>query len=201
VARPRGIISVFDARGYEVLDRPVERRRVLSEQAAFQMVSLLRDVVDRGTGSPARYLGVRGPVGGKTGTTDDYRDAWFVGFSSSVVVGVWVGFDQPASIGRDAYGARIALPIWSDFMKRTSSILPANEFVVPRGLQAVELCALSYLRPVDGCPVYTEYFKESDSVPSALCPVHRGTLTERTTRAVAGILRSLGSRIAGIFHR
>ena len=98
---------------------------------AFQMVSMLRDVIDRGTGSPARALGVRGAVGGKTGTTDDYHDAWFVGFSSSVVAGVWVGFDQPAPIGRDAYGARVALPIWADFMKRVASRLPPSDFVVP----------------------------------------------------------------------
>src|SRR5204862_3555854 len=103
-------------------------------------VSMLRDVVDRGTGAAARAMGVSGPVAGKTGTTDDYRDAWFVGFSSSVVVGVWVGFDQPAPIGREAYGARVALPIWAEFMKRTARQLPAPEFVVPDGLEAVELC-------------------------------------------------------------
>src|SRR5206468_1750155 len=72
VARPRGLISVFDAHGDQVLDRPIVRTRVISEQAAFQMVTLLRDVVDRGTGAQARALGVRGPIGGKTGTTDAY---------------------------------------------------------------------------------------------------------------------------------
>jgi penicillin-binding protein 1A len=101
VARPRGVISVFDASGSQLLDRPVERERVVSGPVAFQMVSMLRDVIDRGTGTPARALGVRGSVGGKTGTTDDYRDAWFVGFATSVVVGVWVGFDQPAPIGQE----------------------------------------------------------------------------------------------------
>ena len=99
LARPRGIVSVLDADGDEVLTRPVERQRIIGEQSAFQMVTMLRDAIDRGTGSAVRTLGVRGPVGGKTGTTDEYRDAWFVGFSSSVVVGVWVGFDQPAPIG------------------------------------------------------------------------------------------------------
>jgi penicillin-binding protein 1A len=201
VARPRGIISVFDANGDQVLDRAVDRTRVISEETAFQMVTLLRDVIERGTGAPARALGVRGPVGGKTGTTDDYRDAWFVGFSSSVVVGVWVGFDQPTPIGREAYGARVALPIWADFMKRTARELPAAEFTMPPGLHGVELCSVSYLRPVEGCPVYTEYFKDSDTVPSALCPIHQGTFRERASRAVAGLLKSLGSKIAGLFRR
>jgi membrane peptidoglycan carboxypeptidase len=201
VARPRGIIGVYDANGTEVLDRAVERTAVISPESAFQMVSLLRDVVERGTGAPARALGVRGPVGGKTGTTDEYRDAWFVGFSSSAVVGVWVGFDQPTPIGREAYGARIALPIWADFMRRTARQLPAAEFAMPPGLQGVELCSVSYLRPVQECPVYTEYFKRGDTVPTALCPIHQGSFRERASRAVAGFLRSLGGKIAGLFKR
>ena len=73
------------------------------------MVSMLGDVVDRGTGSAARAQGVRFAVGGKTGTTNEFKDAWFVGFSSAVVVGVWVGFDQPKPIGREAHGSRYAL--------------------------------------------------------------------------------------------
>jgi penicillin-binding protein 1A len=201
VARPRGIVSVFDASGSEVLDRPVSRERVISEPVAFQMTSMLRDVIERGTGASARTLGVRGIVAGKTGTTDDYRDAWFVGFSRSVVVGVWVGFDQPASIGRDAYGARVALPIWADFMKRTSRELPADDFPAPEGMTTEELCSVSYLKPVDGCPTYTEYFKDGDKVPSALCPIHRGTLKQRATRAIEGFFRGLGSKIAGIFKK
>jgi membrane carboxypeptidase/penicillin-binding protein len=195
------MLSVFDGSGNEVFERPVERVRVISPEAAFQMVSLLRDVVDRGTGTAARQLGVRGAVGGKTGTTDQYHDAWFVGFSTSVVAGVWVGFDQPAPIGRDAYASRIAVPIWADFMKRIARVLPAGDFVQPRSLREVELCSVSYLKPVEGCPTYTEYFKDGDSIPSRLCPIHRGTLKERATRAVAGLLRSLGSAIAGIFRR
>jgi membrane carboxypeptidase/penicillin-binding protein len=165
------------------------------------MTSMLRDVIERGTGNPARALGVHGPVAGKTGTTDDYHDAWFVGFSTSVVVGVWVGFDQPEPIGRDAYGARVALPIWADFMKRAARQLPARDFKVPEGVHAEELCSVSYLRPVEGCPTYSEYFKEGDSVPSALCPVHRGTFKQRATRVFEGFFRSLGSKIAGIFRR
>jgi membrane carboxypeptidase/penicillin-binding protein len=200
-ARPRGLISVFDANGVEVFERAVDRQRVISAPVAFQMVSMLRDVVDRGTGRGAREAGVRGPVGGKTGTTDDYRDAWFVGFSSSVVAGVWVGFDQPAPIGREAYGARVALPIWADFMKRTARLRPSSDFSVPDGVRGVELCSVSYLKPVEGCPVYTEYLKDGDVEPTQLCPIHRGTFKQQAVRAVTGLLRSLGSRIAGLFHR
>jgi 1A family penicillin-binding protein len=200
VARPRALLEVFDGNGDEVLNQGVSRTAVIDPAVAFQMVSMLRDVVDRGTGAPARGLGVRGAVGGKTGTTNDYHDAWFVGFSSSVVAGVWVGFDQPAPIGREAYGARIALPIWADFMKATARTLPAADFVMPEGIDVVELCSVSYLKPVEECPVYQEYFKKGDSVPSALCPIHRGTITERATREVGGFLRSLGKKLGGLFH-
>ncbi len=200
VASPRGIIAVDDAEGSEVFARPVERRRVLEPPVAFQIMTMLRDVVDRGTGNAARTLGVRGVVGGKTGTTNDYRDAWFVGFSGSVVATVWVGFDQPDTIGKDAYAARVALPIWADFMKRTARSLPVTAFPVPGGVQPEELCSVSYLRPLDGCPTYIEYFKDGDNIPSGLCPVHQGSLKQRAARAVQGLLRSLGSRIAGIFR-
>jgi 1A family penicillin-binding protein len=201
VARPRGMISVFDSGGRQVFDRPVEREQLIKPAVAFQMTSMLRDVVERGTGATARTLGVRGPVAGKTGTTDDYHDAWFVGYSTSVVVGVWVGFDQPASIGREAYGARVALPIWADFMKRTARQLPPHDFTVPPGIHGEELCSVSYLAPVDGCPIYTEYFKDGDTVPSALCPIHRGSFKQRTARAIEGFFHGLGGKIAGIFRR
>jgi penicillin-binding protein 1A len=201
VARPRGILSVVDADDAVVLERGVEHERVVSDAVAFQMVSMLRDVIERGTGRAARDLGVRGPIGGKTGTTDDYRDAWFVGFSSSIVAGVWVGFDQPAPIGADAYGARIALPIWAEFMKRTASRFPAKDFPVPDSVHEVELCSVSYLKPVEGCPVYTEYFKSGDAEPTALCTIHPGSLKQKAVRAVQGLLRALGGKIAGLFHR
>ena len=201
VARPRGIVTVLDASGFQVLDRPVEREQIVSPEVAFQMTSMLRDVVDRGTAATARAWGVRGPVAGKTGTTDEYRDAWFVGYSTAVVAGVWVGFDQPAPIARDAYAARVAVPIWAEFMKRAARELPMREFEIPSTLRPEELCSVSYLRPVDECPTYTEYFKDGDKVPSELCPIHKGSLKQQARRAIEGFFRTLGGKIAGIFKR
>ena len=201
VVRPRGMISVFDAGGRQVFDQPVSREQLISPAIAFQMTSMLRDVIERGTGAAARALGVKGAVAGKTGTTDDYHDAWFVGYSTSVVAGVWVGFDQPAPISRDGYGAKVALPIWADFMKRTSRELPAADFPTPPGIHTEDLCSVSYLAPVEGCPIYSEVFKEGDTVPSTLCPVHRGSLKERAQRAITGFFHGLGGKIAGIFRR
>jgi hypothetical protein len=72
---------------------------------------------------------------------------------------------------------------------------------VPDGLTAEELCSVSYLRPVDGCPTYSEYFKSGDKVPTALCSIHQGSLKQRATRAIEGLLRGIGGKIAGIFKR
>ena len=200
-AEPRSLLSVSDAQGQEVYTEDIHKHRVLSAPVSYQMLSMLRDVVDRGTAAQARTLGVRGAVGGKTGTTDEYHDAWFVGFSNSVVAAVWVGFDTPAPIGREAYAARIAVPIWSDFMKRIARIRPPEPFAIPEGLHAEELCSVSYLRPVEQCPTYVEYFKEGDDIPSTLCPIHQGTFKQRTARAVQGFFRSLGGKLRGIFGK
>jgi penicillin-binding protein 1A len=197
VSRPRALLGVDDADGTEIFARPPERKRVVSPEVAYQMTNILQDVIERGTGAPARELGVSGPVAGKTGTTDDYRDAWFVGFSSSVVVGVWVGFDQPARIGPEAYGAKVALPIWADFMKRTSTRLPAQEFPVPAGVRVEDLCSVSYLQPVDECPTYHEYFKDGDEIPSASCSVHRGSIKQGSAHGVGRFFRRLGAFFTG----
>jgi len=198
--RPRDIARVRDADGGTAFEQRVETDRVIAPEVAFQMVSMLRDAVDRGTGSPARQLGIRFPVGGKTGTTNEFKDAWFVGFSSSVVVGVWVGFDDPKPIGTEAYGGRYALPIWADFMQRASRSRPPLEFERPAGLAEETLCTISYRKPVDGCPIYTELFKEGDDIPDRLCTIHRGSIRQRLTRTVEGWVSEAGRRIRGIFR-
>ena len=196
----RGIQAVRNAAGETVEYSHVEKERVLPEEVAFQMVTMLEDVVARGTGASARSYGLAGPIGGKTGSTNDYRDAWFVGFNSSVVVGVWAGFDQPQTIRQGGTGARIALPIWADFMRRVQRLVPARPFEVPAGLEPHELCLISYKRPVDGCPTYVEYFKDRDSVPTELCPIHEGTFKEEAQRVVNDMLRAIGKGIRGIFR-
>ncbi len=198
--RARGILSVDDETGQSVESAEIERERILSEESAFQMVTMLQDVVARGTGASARSYGLSTAIGGKTGSTNDYRDAWFVGFNSSVVVGVWTGFDQPQTIRQGGTGARVALPIWADFMRRVQRRLPARAFQPPPGLEPHELCLVSYHRPVDGCPGYIEYFKKDDDVPRALCPIHEGSFKQEAARAVDGLIRAIGKGISGIFR-
>jgi 1A family penicillin-binding protein len=195
---PRPIVQVLDSDGYAVLNREVERRPVISEAIAFQMVSMLGDVVDVGTGAAARSLGVRFPIAGKTGTTDDFKDAWFIGFSSTLVAGVWVGFDQPATIGPDGYGARYALPIWADFMSKTARVRPPEPFRVPTTVHDVRLCRVSHMLPRETCPTYVEYFKHADVMPEDKCNVHRGPTP---VEVIGTIFSRIGKGIGKIFGR
>ena len=192
--KPRAILEIREGDNDIAYTDASMKERVLSEGAAFQALSMLRDVAERGTGAAARRLGF--PVGGKTGTTDDYKDAWFVGFSSDTVVGVWVGFDQPATIASNGYGARVALPIWIDFMSRVPRLRPPRDFPVPEGLREVDFCQITYRRAVAECPSYVEYFKPGDDVPSERCPLHQGDLQQRVQRAIGG----LWGKIKGIFR-
>jgi 1A family penicillin-binding protein len=197
---PRPIVRVLDNDGYAVLTRDVTRQPVISEDVAFQMVSMLQDVVDMGTGASARSLGVRFPAGGKTGTTDDFKDAWFVGFTSGIVAAVWVGLDQPASIAPDAFGARYALPIWADFMARAARAKPPQPFQPPTSLTRIELCRVSHLLPTELCPRYGEYFKAGDVVPDRTCDIHRAP-ARTVTQVLGGIFSGLGRKLGSIFGK
>jgi membrane carboxypeptidase/penicillin-binding protein len=193
--RTRAIRAIEDQRGEAVYEDEGARRLILSPQVSFQALSMLRDVVTRGTGAAAQSLGF--PVAGKTGTTDDYRDAWFIGFSSRLVAGVWVGFDRPTPIGEGAYAAKVALPIWAVFMRRAAAVLPPGEFAPPGELQAVALCSVSFEMPSDRCPTYVEHFKKGDAMPERPCPLHRVSLRQRVARAVGGRFE----RVRDLFRR
>jgi penicillin-binding protein 1A len=112
--------------------------RVISKENAFIMSSIMQDVITRGTGRRALELG-RADLAGKTGTTNEFRDAWFSGFSRDLVATTWLGFDQPASLGPGEAGARAALPIWVNFMAKALKGLPETPLVVPDGVVAVSV--------------------------------------------------------------
>ncbi|MBR2273300.1 MAG: penicillin-binding protein 1A [Alphaproteobacteria bacterium] len=114
-----------------------ERARVLDELSAYQMVSILQGVAIRGTG--ARLASLHKNLAGKTGTTNENKDAWFIGFSPDLVVGIYVGFDEPRTLGRIETGAAVALPIFYDFMKEALKDKPNLEFRVPQGIKFVRV--------------------------------------------------------------
>ena len=103
----------------------------------YQVVTMLQGVIDRGTATRARIPGV--PLAGKTGTSNDARDTWFIGFSSDLAVGVFIGFDQPKSLGPNEAGGRVAAPIFGDFMKQALKYYPAHPFRAPEGVRFVQI--------------------------------------------------------------
>jgi penicillin-binding protein 1A len=142
-ADPRGCGGCSTANWDGGLPPPIPNTRpqVVDPRHAYQMVSMLEGVVQRGTAKYAQVLGK--PLAGKTGTTNDSKDTWFVGFSPDLVVAVFVGFDQPKSLGRRATGASVALPIWIDAMTEVLKDRPATPFRTPPGLSLVRVNATS----------------------------------------------------------
>ena len=128
---PYQIERILDRQGESLEETRPQPQDALRADAAYIMVSLMRGVVERGTAIRARSLGW--PIGGKTGTVDDYTDAWFVGFDPEITVGVWVGYDQKRTLGDGEEGARVALPIWIDFMNAYIAGRPAPEGFLPPG--------------------------------------------------------------------
>jgi penicillin-binding protein 1A len=124
---------------------PDNREQVLDPVTAYQIVSMSEGVVLRGTGTSIAALGF--PLGGKTGTTNDYKDAWFIGFSPDLVVGVWAGFDTPRDMGEGETGGRIAAPIFRDFMREALRDTPATPFRIPSGVRLVRIDAMTGLLP------------------------------------------------------
>ena len=112
---PLMVRYVTDAQGRLVEENIPQGREAFAPAVAFRLTELLRGVVERGTGVAARVL--ERPLAGKTGTTNDFSNAWFVGYTPSIVAGVWVGHDRPRSLGHDETGARAALPIWVAVMR------------------------------------------------------------------------------------
>jgi penicillin-binding protein 1A len=134
---PVAVKWVEDAEG-QILEKYTGLgERVMSEQQAFVMTSMLQGVVQRGTGSRAKVLGR--PVAGKTGTTNDFIDAWFVGYSPTIVAGVWVGIDDREPLGHKEAGGRAALPIWIEFMQQALERSPLQEFIMPPHIRLVRI--------------------------------------------------------------
>ncbi len=173
---PLFITRIEDRDGRVLETTPPRRERVISSETAYIMTTLLESVVQSGTGQRVKALGR--PVAGKTGTTNDLFDAWFVGFTPRYITGVWVGFDEERSLGASETGSRAASPIWLGFMKRILEGKPVRAFQVPEGVVFAKIDAETGLLPI---PASTETifvcFKEG-TVPTEHTPP-KDTITQR----------------------
>ncbi len=174
--QPFGISKIEDRYGNLIKEYFPIREEVLREESAYLMTSLLQTVMDAGTGGSARWRhNFYHPAGGKTGTTQNWTDAWFVGFSKQLAAGVWVGVDDPrVSLGEGQDGSRAALPAWARFMTAAHDTLglKREKFERPDGVIHVEICTLTKDKPTNLCPLESEIFIKGTE-PSQLCKVHR----------------------------
>jgi penicillin-binding protein 1A len=149
----------------------------LDPSAAWMASELMEQVLTRGTAASARSLGFKLPSAGKTGTTNDYKDAWFVGYTSTLTCGVWVGFDQPVTIIAHGYGAALALPVWTQVMTKAALRYPPQPLQPTMPIQQAMVCSLSNHLATTGCQAAgTAYDIDlpTDKVPTAACEVHGG---------------------------
>ncbi len=174
--KPTAVRSTWDRQGDVVWNGAPDRLQATSPQGAYVLTSLLEGVIQRGTASKAKVMGFHGAVAGKTGTTDGYRDAWFVGYTSDMVIGVWVGFDDERPLRLT--GAQAALPIWMDLARR---VIPPNvpAFVMPSGVVTRNIDPKTGQLATFQCPEQVSEVFIEGTEPSVYCEVHGGGIWER----------------------
>jgi len=166
------ITSVTDAQGNTIEFAGFERSQVIDPALAYLMTSLMQSVIEEGTARSLAKLGWNLPSAGKTGTTNDGRDAWFIGYTPNLLTGVWVGEDNHRAI--NATGAKNAVPLWAAFMKSALANYPATKFAQPQGLTSVKIDPLSGLRARTGCPERKKELFLAGTEPKLACPLHQG---------------------------
>ena len=172
-AKPIMVTRVEDARGTVIEENRPEQQPVLRPQTAYVVANMMQSVVNEGTATVIRSLGYQGLAAGKTGTTDDYADAWFIGFTPEMTCGVWVGFDKKKTIFTGATGGSVAAPVWADFMKTVRpDSLPSDSFAVPDSITTAAVCEQTGQLATPICPrVRYEVFAVGTE-PKVPCALH-----------------------------
>jgi penicillin-binding protein 1A len=189
IIAPHILITRIEDRMGQVIWTPSQERqpyRAVRPGTAFLMSSMLADVIDHGTATTARAEGFRLPAAGKTGTTDDYGDAWFIGYTPRLVTGVWFGYDSHRKIMNRGFAATVAVPAWARFMKAATAGQSPEWFQPPSDVEKIKICRTSGLRAGDQCAfetsdgrenVYEDYFLLGAG-PVDVCPGHMADPSE-----------------------
>ena len=175
-SKPIAITKIEDRYGNIIREYHAAQFEVLSEETAYLMTNLMQTVMDRGTGGSARWkYNFTRPAAGKTGTTQGWSDAWFVGFTPQIAAGVWFGVDDyQVSLGKGQDGSKAALPSWAQFMREAHKTLefPRVNFQKPNGVVVFEICSVSKTSARKACPIEKEVYK-SGTEPIQKCRIHR----------------------------
>ena len=175
-SKPYAITRIEDRYGNILKEYYPDQKEVLSAETAYLMTNLMQTVMDRGTGGSSRWkYNFNRPAAGKTGTTQGWSDAWFVGYTPQIAAGCWFGVDDfsvPLGPGQD--GTKAALPAWARFMRDAHDTLKFKNinFPMPEGIIQKEICSLTKKKPQSGCPLESEVFK-TGTEPATTCQVHR----------------------------
>jgi membrane carboxypeptidase/penicillin-binding protein len=135
---------------------------------------MLQDVMTYGTAKGLKKFSQERPAAGKTGTTNDYRDAWFIGYTPQVVTGIWVGHDKPKEGGKGFTGGAVAAPIWERFMRQALAARPAVDFLQPESVVSLTIDPATGFPANTGCPQTREEFYSTEHLPATNCPLHGG---------------------------
>jgi 1A family penicillin-binding protein len=173
-AEPRTIVRIYDRNRRSWTETPPSVTPVLSPAAAFVTTRMLKDVMVYGTAKSLRKFSQERPAAGKTGTTDDYRDAWFVGYTPQVITGIWVGYDRPRPGGKGFTGGAVAAPIWERFMRPALAARPAVDFAKPETVVAVSIDPATGYLATPACPEQRDEFFIAGTEPTEQCPTHGG---------------------------
>jgi len=171
---PYNLEAVMDQNGSVLESSEVTSTKAFEPEPVYLVTQMLEDVLDSGTGKPARAMGFAVPAAGKTGTSENFQDAWFIGYTTAIVCGVWVGYDIPKSLGHSAAG--IALPLWTAFMKKALVFDPSRNFEEPKGLVRKTIDPESGLLVKTGCPHRRKAAFLPGTEPTQDCPLHSGGL-------------------------
>jgi penicillin-binding protein 1B len=187
---PLALKSVLDENGNILEQRHMIIKEVMTPGKAFLMSSLLQSVVEKGTASSLRELGIAYPVAAKTGTTNDYRDAWFVGYTPDILALIWVGFDDGAPIY--ATGSKAALPIWADLMNALPQYVSGGWFRMPQGVVRGMICSENRQTAAkDKCPHPMEEYFLADHIPEGYCPIYgHANSFERIINGIKGFFNT-----------
>ena len=220
VAQPRVITRVTDTHGQTIWRSPQSTVQAISETTAYLMSSMLADVVSSGTATGVRAAGFRLPAAGKTGTTDDYADAWFIGYTPSLVAGVWFGMDVPEPIMARGFGGTVAVPAWASFMQAATKGARAEWYATPPGVERIAICRRSGARATEACrhpelvpvtylvaagarpdefetsdepPVFEDLFPIGAG-PTEICPLHNDPASPLEPLTASSVTRRISQR-------
>jgi len=165
----RVIIRVYDSRRRTWLEVPPITSGVISPSTAYLTTAMMKDVLTYGTAKGLKKFSQKRPSAGKTGTTDDYRDAWFIGYTPQIITGVWYGYDKPRPGGRGFTGGAVAAPVWERFMRKALASRSADDFIRPESVNAVAVDAATGLLAAEGCGEQRLEFFAAGTEPTEYC--------------------------------